>query len=161
MQSLHIIAQHNLGMRLGRPSGMPRNEGCNLHKLRLAIWLPTMTLIMLAIACQGAEGPPGPRGPQGVIGPGGEQGVQGPTGNHGTPGPQGEQGLQGTGGPQGPPEPRHALLPAAPLGLRLAHLHPTAQKDVDGAVRGLQVARDAADVQASNQMSSSHDFIRR
>lgn len=66
--------------------------------LRIATRRPT-ALLLLLVACAGAEGPAGPQGPAGPVGP---QGPTGPQGSGGATGPQGPAGPTGPQGPAGP-----------------------------------------------------------
>jgi hypothetical protein len=54
-------------------------------------------MLVLAMACAGADGATGPAGPQGPQGPAGPQGPQGPQGAPGQAGPTGAQGIPGVG----------------------------------------------------------------
>ena len=62
----------------------------------VAVALLLSALIVLSLACSGAEGPAGPQGEAGALGPSGPQGETGP------PGRQGETGPPGPPGPAGP-----------------------------------------------------------
>lgn len=57
-------------------------------------------VLVLAVACKGADGATGPAGP---TGPTGQTGSQGPAGPSGPSGPQGIQGLPGPAGASGVP----------------------------------------------------------
>jgi hypothetical protein len=69
-----------------------------------------LSLLSLAVGCQGSTGAQGPQGPEGPAGP---QGPQGPVGPAGPTGSQGVPGSQGPAGPQGPPGPANGGLYAS------------------------------------------------
>ena len=74
--------------------------------MKTTIFLFVVTIVILAMGCQGSVGPVGAPGPKGAQGETGLMGPEGPQGAAGPRGPQGEQGLtgeRGSKGEQGPP----------------------------------------------------------
>ena len=72
-----------------------------ISKIRIMLGLGLFSIILLAIACTGVQGPVGPVGSQGEQGAAGATGAQGEQGSAGATGPQGAQGPAGTTGAQG------------------------------------------------------------
>ena len=112
----------------------------------LRLLLPTILMIMLALACttsltendvrriaqeeaiRGPQGEPGPVGPQGELGLQGEPGPVGPQGSPGQAGEQGPQGGIGTTGQQGPVGEMGETGPQGPQG----ETGPTGERGLTG-----------------------------